>query len=132
MKSVAPSADAGSHAASAFSLALTRVVRDLIAGLIVGLVTISFCISAASLMFQGSLAPHLPVAIGAALMGAVVLALIGARGSSLPLASVGPEPTTVPVLAAITAGVAAQTAPQATLATALAALAITGIALGLT
>ena len=132
MKSVAPSADAGSHAASAFSLALTRAVRDLIAGLIVGLVTVSFCISAASLMFQGSLAPHLPVAIGAALMGAVVLAFFAAWGSSLPLASVGPEPTTVPVLAAITAGVAAQTAPQATLATALAALAITGIALGLT
>ena len=132
MKSAAPSADAGSLAASAVSLILTRVVRDLMAGVVVALVTVSFCISAASLIFQGSLAQHLPVAIGAALMGAAILALIAARGSSLPLSSVGPELTTAPVLAAIAAGIAAQTGPDATLATTLAALVVTGIAVGLT
>lgn len=131
MNSVAPSVDAGSQAASAVSLILTRAVRDLTAGTVVALAAVSFYISAASLMFQGALAPHLPTAIGAALMGAVVLALFAARGASLPLASVGPEPATVPVVAAIMAAVAAQAAPQATLATALAALAITGIAIGL-
>lgn len=104
--------------------------RDATAAAVVSLAAISFYISAASLLFQGSLSAHLPVAIGAALLGGIVFALIGAWRASLPLASVGAEPATVPVLATITAGVAAAAPPEAALPTAVAALALTGAAIG--
>ena len=80
---------------------LARVGRDLTAALIVSLASVSFYVSAASLLFQGPLAPHLPAAIGAALLAAAVLAIFGAARGSLPLASVGPVPSTVSVQAAI-------------------------------
>lgn len=104
--------------------------RDATAAAVVSLAAVSFYISAASLLFQGSLAAHLPVAIGAALLGGTLFALIGAWRASLPLASVGAEPATVPVLATITAGVAAAAPPEAVLPTAVAALAVTGAAIG--
>ncbi len=106
------------------------LARDLCAAVVVSLVAVSFYISSASLMFQGALAPHLPVAIAAALVGAAVLALFAGARSSLPLASLGPEPSSVPILAAITAGVAAQASGAALLPSAIAALALTGIAIG--
>jgi sulfate permease, SulP family len=109
---------------------LATAGRDLTAGVIVSLASVSFYVSAASLLFQGALAPHLPVAIGAALLGAAVLAVFGAARGSLPLASVGPVPTTVPVQAAITAAVVAQTAAPAALPTVVASMAITGLAIG--
>lgn len=104
--------------------------RDLTAAVIVSLAAVSFYISAASLLFQGALASHLPVAIGSALLGGAVLAVFSAWRGSLPLASVGAEPATIPVLAAITAGVAAQAAAPAALSTAVVALMITGLAVG--
>ena len=104
--------------------------RDLLAGLVVSLAALSFYISAASLLFQGPLAAEVPVAIGAALLGAVILGLVSAWRGSLPLASAGAEPAVVPVLAAITAGVAAQTQGAHALPTALAALALTALATG--
>ena len=109
---------------------LTRVGRDLAAAVIVSLASVSFYVSAASLMFQGALAPHLPVAIGAALLGAAVLAVFGAVWGSLPLASVGPLPSTVSVQAAIAAAVVAQTAAPAALPTVVASIVITGLAVG--
>ena len=109
---------------------LKTLVGDLAAAVVVALAGISFYVSAATLLFQGELAPHLPVAIGAALFGATVLAAIGAWRGALPLASTGPEPATVPVLAAITAGVAGSVHGPALLPTAIMALAVTGLVVG--
>jgi sulfate permease, SulP family len=109
--------------------------RDSSAALVVSLAAISFYVSSASLLFQGALAEYVPLAIGAALLGGAILALFSAIGGSLPLAAAGPEPATVPVLAAITAAVTAQTATlpaSATLATAIVALAVAAAAVGLT
>jgi sulfate permease, SulP family len=109
---------------------LSRLGRDLAAAVIVSLASVSFYVSAASLMFQGALAPHLPVAIGAALLGAAVLSVFGAVWGSLPLASLGPLPSTVSVQAAIAAAVVAQTAAPAALPTVVASIVITGLAVG--
>lgn len=109
---------------------LARVGRDLTAAVIVSLASVSFYVSAASLLFQGTLAPHLPVAIGSVLLGAAVLAVFGGVWGSLPLASVGPVPSTVSVQAAIAAAVVAQTSAPAALPTVIASMVITGLAIG--
>lgn len=110
---------------------LPLAARDTVAALVVSLAAVSFYLSAASLLFQGVLAPQLPVAIGAALAGGVVLSLFAAWKGSLPLASAGPEPATVPVLAALCAGIAGQVSGPALLPTVLAGLAISALAVGL-
>ncbi len=107
--------------------------RDFAAAAVVGLAAAAFYISSASLMFQSApLAPHLPVAIAMIFLGGAVLSLLAAMRGSLPLASAGAEPSSVPVLAAITTGVAAQTTPAAALPTAVAALVVTALLIGLT
>lgn len=107
-----------------------RVGRDLSAGAIVSVASIAFYVSAATLLFQGPLASHLPAAVGSALVAAAVLALFGAARGSLPLASMGPVASTVSVQAVIAASVAAQTAPAAALPTVVAAMGLTGVAVG--
>jgi len=132
--------NSGDSAAAALALPVpsprfAALGRDASAALVVSLAAISFYVSSASLLFQGALAGYVPVAIGAALLGGAILALFAALGGSLPLASAGAEPATVPVLAAITAAVTAQTATLAApagLATAVMALATTALAIGLT
>lgn len=108
----------------------SAALHDLTAAAVVSLAAVSFYISAASLLFQGALAPHLPLAIGSALLGGAVLAMAAAWRGSMPLASVGAVPITVPVLAAITASVAAQASPAALLPTAVVTLALTNAAIG--
>lgn len=106
-------------------------VRDVAAAAVVGLAAISFYVSAATLLFQGALADQLPAAIGAALLSGAVLAAMAAWRGALPLASVGPEPATVPVLAAITAGIASSgVSGPALLPTALWALVLTAFTVG--
>lgn len=104
--------------------------RDLTAAAVVSLAAIAFYLSTATLLFQGPLAVHVPLAVGLTLLGAAVLSLVAAFRGSLPLASVGPEPATVPVMAAITGAVAAQANPDALLSTTLVALLLTGAAIG--
>ncbi|MBK9442467.1 MAG: SLC26A/SulP transporter family protein [Comamonadaceae bacterium] len=113
------------------ALSWANAGRDLTAALIVSLTAVSFYISSGTLMFQGVLAPHVPLVIGSALLGGAFLATVSAWRGSLPLASVGPSPATVPVLATITAGVAAQVSASAAMPTAIAALLITGLVIGL-
>lgn len=106
--------------------------RDLAAALVVGLAAAAFYISSASLMFQSAaLAPHLPVAIAMIFLGGAVLSILSAARGSLPLASTGAEPSSIPVLAAITGGIATQATPAAALPTAVAALALTALLIGL-
>lgn len=110
--------------------ALVRVGRDLSAGAIVSVASVAFYMSVATLLFQGPLASHLPAAMGAALTAAAVLAVFGAVRGSLPLASMGPVPSTVSVQAVIATSVAAQTSPASALPTVVAAMVLTGVAVG--
>lgn len=107
-----------------------RLARDALAGALVGLAALSFYISSASLIFQGALASHVPEGIAAALLGGALLSLFAARRSGLPLVSAGAVPATVPVLAAMLAGVSVAAPPGAVLATAVAALALTAVVIG--
>ena len=117
-------------ASSTRGTAAARAVNDLISGSVVSLVAIAFYISAATLLFQGPLSEHLPAGIGAALLGGAVLAIFQAARGSLDLASAGPEPVTVPVLAGMTAMVAAQCSPAAAFPTAVAVLGVATLCIG--
>lgn len=121
---------ASSNAAAAVPTRAARLGRDLAAATVVSLAGIAFYVSTASLLFQGPLLPYLPVAIGATLLGGAVLAVVAAWRGTLPLASGGPEPATVPVLATITAQVAAQVSGPGLLPTAVVTMALTGLAIG--
>lgn len=110
---------------------LGTIGKDLFASAVVSLATISGCVSAASLLFQGALSPHLSLAIGAALLGAVGMALWAGLRSSLPLVSAGAIPSTVAVLGAITAGVAAECTAATAMPTAVVAMALTTTVIGL-
>lgn len=110
--------------------AAARAARDATAAVVVTLAALSFYVSAATLLFQGRLGASLPFAIGAMLLGAGLLAAFAAWRGTLPLASCGPDSSTIPVFAAITAGIAATAPAQALLPTALAALGLTGAAIG--
>lgn len=90
----------------------------------------SFYISSASLIFQGALAPHVPVGIAATLLGSALLSLFAASRSGLSRVSSGAVPATVPVLAAMVAGVAGAATPAGALPTAVAALTLTAAVTG--
>jgi SulP family sulfate permease len=106
-------------------------INDLVAGGVVSLIAISFYVSTASLMFQGTLSAWLPAAIGTALLGGFVLSTVGALRSSQPLASRGPEPAAVPVLASLVTGTVAGLQGQQALATAVVVLALAAGQVGL-
>lgn len=122
---------AGQPLSTAGSAQGGRWLRDLAAAAVVAMAAISFYVSAATLLFQGELAQYLSVAIGAVLLSGVLLTAAGAWRGSLALAASGPEPATVPVLAAITAGIAASVSGPALLPTTMMALALTAATVGL-
>lgn len=105
-------------------------LKNGVAGCVVSLVGLSFYLSSASLLFQGALAPWLPGAIGAAFLGGALLSVLAAWRGSQPLAAAGPEPATVPVLAALTAAVAGSTSGPALLPTTVVVLALGALAVG--
>jgi SulP family sulfate permease len=110
---------------------LPILARDATAGFVVSIAAVAFYISSAALLFQGPLAPYLPKAIGAALAGGALLSLFWAWRGSLQLASVGPEPATVPILAGMTSAIALQCSPAAAFSTAIVALGLTAFLIGL-
>lgn len=107
-----------------------HAVNDLVAGCVVSLVAIAFYISTASLLFQGPLSAHLPTGVCAALLGGAVLAIFQAAKGSIAFASAGSEPVTVPVLAGLTAAVAAQCSPGTAFPTVVAALGVATLCIG--
>lgn len=108
-----------------------QAFKDLIAASVVSLVAIAFYISSATLLFQGPLATHLSAGIGAALLGGAVLAIFQAARGSIALASAGPVPSSVPVLAGLTSVVAAECSAASAFPTAVAALGLAALCIGL-
>lgn len=107
-------------------------VHDAIAATVVSVVAISFYVSCAAMLFTGPLASQLPAGIGIALTGGAILSFVSAWKGSISRASVGPEPATVPVVAGITAAITTQAAPDATFQTAIAAIILSALLVGLT
>ena len=106
--------------------------RDLIAATAVSLVALAFYTSTATLLFQGVLLPYLPYGIGAITLGGSMLTLVASYKGSLPVASSGVDSATVPLLGALTLGIAAIVTPEAALPTVVVALLLVGVLVGLT
>ncbi len=88
-------------------IARTWFVRDLAAGSVAALVTLSYSISYAALIWSGSaLEPFLSSGLHAALIAAIVQALVVALTSSLPFAIAGPDSNATAILAVMAAGFA--------------------------
>jgi SulP family sulfate permease len=90
-----------------------HLIQDLTAGSVSAVVTLSYSVSYAVLVFNGpQLEPFLPVGLQSALMAAAIVALVVALASSLPVAIGGPDSNATAVLAVMAASVATSLAAR--------------------
>jgi len=90
-----------------------NLFQDLTAGSVSAVVTLSYSVSYAVLVFNGSqLGPFLPVGLQSALIAAAIVALVVALTSSLPVAIGGPDSNATAVLAVMAASMAAPLAAR--------------------
>jgi sulfate permease, SulP family len=91
----------------AFSGARIRaILHDLLAGSICSILSITYCLSYAALIFSGPLAPWLSYGVAVTFLSAAVAAAVVAWRSSLPFAIAGPDSSTSAVIAALVAAMA--------------------------
>jgi len=88
------------------------LISNITAGLIAGLLTLTYSVSYAALIFSGNLSPYLPLGISSALVGAVLLGSIVAASSSLPFIVAGPDGNAAAILALIATTLANQLSPE--------------------
>lgn len=81
------------------------LLRNLLAGLTAGLVTLVYAISFAALIFAGRLTDYFPQGIGTALIGATVTAILVASRSSFPFAIAGPDANSAVLVALAAASI---------------------------
>src|ERR1700694_2291274 len=99
---------------------LRTALNDVLGGSAASVLTVTFGLSYALLIFAGPLAPYLSYGIAATFVSSAVLATVIALGSSLPFAIAGPESSTAAVTAILASSlvermaVADATAPQLT------------------
>ncbi len=73
---------------------LRQALHDVLGGGAAAVLTVTFGLSYALLIFTGPLAPYLSYGVAATFMSSVILAAVIALGSSLPFAVAGPESST--------------------------------------
>src|SRR5712672_2810751 len=73
---------------------LRRALHDVLGGSAASVLTITFGLSYALLIFAGPLAPYLSYGVAATFISSAILAGVIALGSSLPFAVAGPESST--------------------------------------
>lgn len=73
---------------------LRRALHDVLGGSAASVLTITFGLSYALLIFAGPLAPYLSYGVAATFISSAILAAVIALGSSLPFAIAGPESST--------------------------------------
>lgn len=105
---------------------------SIVSGLLSGLVTLTYSVSYAALIFKGDLSHRLDVGIGMALMSAVVVALVVALRSSFVFTIAGPDSNASAILA-LMAGAIAMKASNATeaLSSVLMSLALSSVVVGI-
>lgn len=86
---------------------LASLSRDALSGTVAALVTVSYCISFAALIFQGSLAGGFTLGLSALLTGTVVTGIIVALTTTLAPADAGPDTPAVAVMSVLAASIAA-------------------------
>src|SRR5471032_2622814 len=77
-----------------FSPRLRPALNDVLGGSAASVLTVTFGLSYALLIFAGPLAPYLSYGVAATFISSAVLAAVIALGSSLPFAVGGPESST--------------------------------------
>lgn len=82
------------------------LLPNLLAGLIVGLVTLIYSISCAALIFSGSLASFFAQGMVSALVGAIVVVVVVALRSPLPFTIAGPDPRSAVLLGSMASTIA--------------------------
>jgi SulP family sulfate permease len=78
---------------------LRRALSDVLGGSAASVLTVTFGLSYALLIFAGPLAPYLSYGVAATFMSSAVIAAVIALGSSLPFAVAGPESSTAAMTA---------------------------------
>ncbi|RME97903.1 MAG: sulfate permease and related transporter, partial [Alphaproteobacteria bacterium] len=83
------------------------LLRDAVSGSVAGLVTVTYCISFAALIFQNEIAGGLTLGLSALLTGTVVTGVIVALTTTLAPADAGPDTPAVAVMSVLAASIAA-------------------------
>ncbi len=112
-----------------------RLFPNLIAGLIVGILVITFSISLASLVFAGELSSFAPIGIVLTLFGTMIIGIVVTLFSSFPETIAAPQDVPAVILALIVASIFNTMPSEATLEetfiTVVVAIALTSILTGL-
>jgi SulP family sulfate permease len=87
-----------------------RLLPDVLAGLACSLLSISYCLSYAALIFSGPLAEWLSYGIAITFLSAAVSAAVYASFSSIPYSIASPDTSTAALTASLVAGMAARLA----------------------
>jgi hypothetical protein len=88
-----------------------RILNNVLAGILLGVMTLTNCISNAALIFSGELAQFLPFGICIALMGGTLVTIIVAFGSAFPFALAGPDSNASALLAIMASSIYASQQP---------------------
>lgn len=87
-------------------MSATALVRSLFAAIVVGLMAIVFSISFAAIIYSGEMAPYLSRGIGLTLLGAAIMAAVGAVCLSYNGTIVQPQDVTAILLSLVVASIA--------------------------
>jgi SulP family sulfate permease len=104
---------------------LRRAINDVLGGSAASVLTVTFGLSYALLIFSGPLAPYLSFGVAATFISSAVLATVIALGSSLPFAIGGPEGSTAAMTAILASSLVERMAGADTTAPPLAPVLIT-------
>lgn len=104
---------------------LRRAINDVLGGSAASVLTVTFGLSYALLIFAGPLAPYLSYGVAATFISSAVLAAVLALGSSLPFAVGGPESSTAAMTAILASSLVERMAVADTTAPPLAPVLIT-------
>lgn len=112
-----------------------HIFPNIVAGLITGIITLTYNVSYAALIFSGGLSGYFPIGIGSTLICSVLSAIVVAFGSAFPFVVIGPDPNSSVILALIASDIATKlessNPEQQMFPTAWAAVALSAIATGL-
>jgi sulfate permease, SulP family len=89
-----------------------RLLADVLAGLACSLLSISYCLSYAALIFSGPLSDWLSYGIAITFLSAAVSAAVYASFSSIPYSIASPDTSTAALMASLVAGMAARLAHE--------------------
>ena len=83
-----------------------KLLPNLLAGIAVGMVSLTYSISFSALIFSGSLSPYFPQGVGSALVSSAIVGTIVALRSSFPFAIAGPDSNAAAILTLMVSAIA--------------------------